>query len=253
MTCLKLGGHSPMKEAGEIFMPTIDLERVIGYQFHKPYLLEMALTHKSRLQGQQDASLQDNERLEFLGDAVLALIVTEYLTESYSTLREGELSQIRARLVGGAVLAEVAARLDLGRFLRLGRGEEQTQGRQKRSLLADGLEAVIAAVYMDGGLEAARSVVLTVFKPELHDLQQVKVSEYRQDYKSQLQEWCQKEFGVLPDYHVTRETGPDHDKQFAVHVRIQENIQGQGVGPSKKVAEQKAAQQALATITDSEK
>lgn len=234
-------------------MTTTGLERVIGYQFNKPHLLEMALTHKSRLQGQQNAGIEDNERLEFLGDAVLALIVSEYLTESYSTLKEGELSQVRARLVGGTVLAEVAARLELGRFLRLGRGEEQTHGRQKRSLLADGLEAVIAAVYMDGGLGAARSVVLTMFKPELHDLQQVKVSEYRQDYKSQLQEWCQKEFGVLPDYHVTRESGPDHDKQFEVQVRIRGTIQGDGVGPSKKVAEQNAAQQALATLTDSEK
>ena len=234
-------------------MAITDLERVIGYRFHDPHLLEMALTHKSRLQGPQQAGIQDNERLEFLGDAVLALVVSEYLTEAYSTMREGELSQIRARLVGGIVLAEVAARLDLGRFLRLGRGEEQTQGRQKRSLLADGLEAVIAAVYKDGGLDAARSVVLTIFKPELHDLRQVNVSEYRQDYKSQLQEWCQKQLGVLPDYHVTRESGPDHDKQFEVQVGVQGRIQGHGIGQSKKVAEQNAAQEALAALTLSEK
>jgi len=232
----------------------IDLQRVLGYTFQNPQLLEMALTHKSCLQGQEPGEVQDNERLEFLGDAVLAMIISEYLTEAFSSLREGELSQIRARLVGGAVLAEVANRLDLGNFLRLGRGEEQTQGRQKPSLLADGLEAVIAAVYLDSGLPAARSVVLSLFQPELQSVQQVNISEYRQDYKSQLQEWCQKhEPGLLPEYQIIRELGPDHEKQFEVQVGIQGVTKGYGIGSSKKIAEQQAAQRALAAVTGSEK
>ena len=234
-------------------MSDSDLEERIRYRFRNPQLLERALTHKSHLQGTKDADLQDNERLEFLGDAVLSLIVSEYLTEAYVTLREGELSQIRARLVGGTVLAEVATRLELGKFLRLGRGEEQTHGREKRSLLSNGLEAVIAAVYQDGGLAAARSVVLGMFHPELQDLGQVEVSEYRQDFKSQLQEWCQKHMNLLPSYHVVQEWGPDHDKHFEVQVDIQGVSRGLGVGSSKKVAEQQAARKALMALSQTTK
>ena len=233
---------------------TNDLEKVLGYRFRDRTLLEKALTHKSWLQGQPPGGLQDNERLEFLGDAVLALVVSEHLTRVFSTLHEGELSQIRARLVGGAVLAEIATRLELGRFLRLGRGEEQTQGRQKPSLLADGLEAVIAAVYLDGGLVAVRSLVLSLFETEFQAVQRVNVSEYRQDYKSQLQEWCQRQAGgFLPEYEVVRECGPDHDKLFEVQVGYKGTIQGSGVGSTKKNAEQQAAQQALEALTQTKK
>ena len=233
-------------------MVNAKLEEMIGYRFHDPVLLERALTHKSHLQGNKGEGLQDNERLEFLGDAVLALIISEYLTESYAGLKEGELSQIRARLVGGMVLADVAMRLRLGHYLRLGRGEEQTQGRQKRSLLADGLEAVIAAVYQDGGLKAAKDVVLRIFKQEFLDLGRAEISEFRQDYKSQLQEWCQKRLNVLPDYHVIREWGPDHDKHFEVQVNIQGAQKGVGIGSTKKLAEQQAAQAALTGLSESE-
>jgi len=243
-----------MMAEGEHAMATHALERMLGYTFQDPHLLEMALTHKSRLQGQAQGVIQDNERLEFLGDAVLAVIISEYLTEAFTSLKEGDLSQIRARLVGGPVLADVATRLGLGTYLRLGRGEEQTQGRQKPSLLADALEAVIAGVYVDGGLEAARRMVLELFQPELHGLQQVNVSEFRQDYKSQLQEWCQKQGGgILPDYQVIRECGPDHEKQFEVQVGVQGVVQGCGIGPSKKIAEQQAAQQALSALSLPEK
>ena len=233
-------------------MVNAKLEELIGYRFHDPVLLERALTHKSHLQGNKGEGVQDNERLEFLGDAVLALIISEYLTESYAGLKEGELSQIRARLVGGMVLADVAMRLRLGHYLRLGRGEEQTQGRQKRSLLADGLEAVIAAVYQDGGLKAAKDVVLRIFKQEFLDLGRAEISEFRQDYKSQLQEWCQKRLNVLPDYQVIREWGPDHDKQFEVQVNIQGAQKGFGIGSTKKLAEQQAAQAALTVLSESE-
>ena len=222
-----------------------EIQQTIQYFFHHPGLLEEALTHKSHLQGKQDRLLKDNERLEFLGDAVLSLIVSEYLAQTYPVLTEGDLSQTRAYLVRQFSLAQAARRLGFGEFLRLGKGEERTQGRAKSSLLANALEAVIAAIYLDGGLNPARSFVLKALQEDLLVLEQTNQCASRQDYKSQLQEWCQRNFSEIPEYQLTKELGPDHEKVFDVEVRIKGTTQGRGTGHSKKLAEQEAAKEAL--------
>ena len=221
-----------------------ETHRRLPYHFRKPALLEEALTHRSH----EQPSTANNERLEFLGDAVLGLIVSEYLADTFPELAEGDLSQIRARLVGGSTLADAARRLSLGQMLRLGRGEERTKGRNKGSLLANALEAVIGAVYMDGGMAAARTFTLGVLEAQLQELHQEDLSAFRQDYKSQLQEWCQRHAQALPVYTVIEESGPDHQKTFEVTVEIEQQCQGSGKGCSKKTAEQEAAKQALAQL-----
>ncbi len=220
-------------------------QRLLRYHFHKPGLLEEALTHRSHFQGTPSTTDKQNERLEFLGDAVLGLIVSEYVAETFPELAEGELSQIRARLVGRTTLADAARRLGLGQFLRLGRGEECTKGREKSSLLANALEAVIAAIYLDGGVVAARTFALQVLEIQLGELHQDDLAAFRQDYKSQLQEWCQRHVRVLPVYTVIEASGPDHQKTFAVTVEIEQKWYGSGRGCSKKIAEQQAAKQAV--------
>ena len=218
---------------------------LLPYQFRELAFLEEALTHRSHLQENPASVDKQNERLEFLGDAVLGLIVSEYLVETFPELAEGDLSQVRARLVGRPTLADAARRLRLGHMLRLGRGEERTKGRDKASLLANALEAVIGAVYMDGGLTAARTFTLQVLDAQLKALHQDDLAVFRRDYKSQLQEWCQRHVHVLPVYTVTEESGPDHQKTFEVTVEIEQQCRGSGKGHSKKVAEQQAAKQAL--------
>lgn len=218
-----------------------EAHRRLPYHFRDPALLEEALTHRSHGQ----PSTANNERLEFLGDAVLGLIVSEYLAATFPELAEGELSQIRARLVERVTLADAARRLGLGQMLRLGRGEERTKGRDKASLLANALEAVIGAVYVDGGMEVARTFTLQVLEAQLKELHQEDLAAFRQDYKSQLQEWCQRHVQALPVYTVIEESGPDHQKTFEVTVEIEQQWQGSGKGRSKKIAEQEAAKQAL--------
>ena len=222
-----------------------EAHRRLPYHFREPALLEEALTHRSHVQEKPSTADKQNERLEFLGDAVLGLIVSEYLAETFPELAEGDLSQIRARLVGRATLADAARRLSLGRMLRLGRGEERTKGRDKTSLLANALEAVIGAVYLDGGMTAARTFTLQVLEPQLKELREDDLTAFRQDYKSQLQEWCQRYVQALPVYHVIEESGPDHQKTFEVTVAIEQQCRGSGKGRSKKIAEQEAAKQAL--------
>ncbi len=219
-----------------------EAHRQLPYHFRQRALLEEALTHRSHERPEPAAN---NERLEFLGDAVLGLIVSEYLAETFPELAEGELSQIRARLVGRVTLADASRRLGLGQMLRLGRGEERTKGRDKVSLLANALEAVIGAVYVDGGMAAARTFTLQALETQLKTLHQEDVATFRQDYKSQLQEWCQRHVQVLPVYKVIDESGPDHQKAFEVTVEIEQQCQGSGKGHSKKIAEQEAAKQAL--------
>lgn len=225
-----------------------DAQELIRYVFKEPGFLEEALTHKSHLQGKQDQPVKDNERLEFLGDAVLGLIISEYLAQTYSHLTEGQLSQTRAQLVRQSSLAHAARRMKLGECLRLGRGEERTQGRGKSSLLANALEAVIAAIYLDGGLTPARTFVLKALDDKLAALNHVTIPASRQDYKSQLQEWCQQQFSTIPEYRLINESGPDHQKVFEVEVSIQGTIQGRGVGYNKKSAEQEAARKAYKKV-----
>ncbi len=236
----------------ESFTPDwAELETALQHVFHDRHRLEEALTHASSLNERKGNERQggeprrDNERLEFLGDAVLDLIISEVLVERDPEATEGTLSKMRARLVSETALAQVARRLGLGRFLRLGRGEELSGGRDKSSLLADAFEAVVAAVYHDGGYDAARRSVLTVLEPELTV---ESASGGGLDYKTQLQEYCQQLFGQLPVYRVTRESGPDHRKVFHVALMINGRCYGEGTGKSKKEAEQQAAKEALERV-----
>jgi ribonuclease-3 len=227
-------------------VPLEEAQQAIGYTFRNPQLLDEALTHASYVHEVKNRQVHDNERLEFLGDAVLALLMSEYLLSVQPELSEGTLSKLRARLVSATTLACVARRLGLGRLIRVGRGEERTQGREKGSILADTLEAVLAAIYRDGGVEAARRFVLNAFAPELEEIQhQGPGVASTGDYKTSLQEWCQQRFGAVPQYVTTKESGPDHRKRFEVHVLVRGEVLGRGTGWSKKEAEQTAAQDAL--------
>ncbi|HMS85644.1 MAG TPA: ribonuclease III [Nitrospira sp.] len=220
----------------------------LKYRFTDDNLLEEALTHKSYVNERRDSGRTHNERLEFLGDAVLSLIISDYLARRYPELSEGALSKLKAKLVSETPLANAARRLDLGRYLRLGRGEERSKGREKTSLLADALEAVIAAVYLDGGFEASRDFTVDVLAEELHRLDVLQEQPGGDDYKTRFQEWCQKRHELLPQYLVVRETGPDHEKVFEVEVHVNHQVVGVGRGNSKKEAEQEAAQRALEQI-----
>jgi ribonuclease-3 len=215
------------------------------YRFNDADLLDEALTHKSYVNERKSSRRRHNERLEFLGDAVLSLIVSDYLATQYPELSEGALSKLKAKLVSEPSLAAAARRLDLGARLRLGRGEELSKGREKASLLADGLEAVIAAVYLDGGLDAGRTFTLDALSEELGRIESLQTKPGGDDYKTRFQEWCQQRHESLPRYVTVRETGPDHQKLFRVEVSVGDLIAGCGQGHSKKEAEQAAAKEAL--------
>lgn len=216
------------------------LERQIGYVFHNQTWLAQALIHSSFSHETPQAG-PSNERLEFLGDAVLNLIISDALVTRYPEAPEGDLSRLRASLVNAGHLAGLARRLNLGASLRLGRGEEQQAGRSKPSVLADALEAVIGAVYVDGGYDAARQVVLELFQGSL-DAAGCEV--FSQDYKTTLQECVQKWFKVSPEYRLLEESGPPHARKFVVEVWVAGTSLGRGQGRSKKQASQHAAQQA---------
>jgi ribonuclease-3 len=224
------------------------LQSSLGYRFQARALLEEALTHSSHVNEQKSASAQHNERLEFLGDAVLSLVMSEYLASALPQSSEGALSKLKAQLVSEATLALVARRLELGEHLKLGRGEDRSKGREKDSLLADALEAVLAAVHLDGGFEASRMVTRRIFAEELTHIAAQQDQPGAGDYKTQLQEWCQKRHDTLPRYVTVRETGPDHQKLFEVELSIQGEVVGIGSGRSKKEAEQQAAKQALRQV-----
>lgn len=221
-----------------------ELESVLGHVFREPRQLLQALTHSSRIpERAADDSPGDNEKLEFLGDAVLELLVSEELVRTFPDWSEGQLSKSRARLVNATSLCVAAQRLGLGNHLRLGRGEEKTGGRTKPALLADAYEAVVAAIYLDAGLDAARrfvqrSLVEGAIAAEAEALG-------RTDHKSALQELLQARSMTPGSYHVVEEAGPDHEKTFRVEVRIAGEITAAGIGKTKKEAEQAAAVAAL--------
>lgn len=230
---------------------TPELEAVLGHRFTQPELLLQALTHSScRAEGAPGDEAADNERLEFLGDAVLSLIASEYLLQSFPDWKEGRLSMGRAALVNAASLCAAARRLGLGQHLRLGRGEEKTGGREKPALLADAYEAVIAAIFLDAGLRPARAFVKrTLLDPAALELAG-KLSQ--QDHKSALQELLQRR-GISPaEYRVESESGPDHRKTFVVEVSVGGKALASGTGASKKEAEQAAAQAALEQLASEE-
>jgi ribonuclease-3 len=226
------------------FTEIAELESILGHQFRDPQLLLQALMHSSRIpERAAEEPAESNEKLEFLGDAVLELVVSEELVREFPDWSEGQLSKSRARLVNATAISLSAQRLGIGKYLRLGRGEEKTGGRNKPALLADAYEALIAAVYLDGGLEAARGFVRrTLVEGEIAgEAERVGHT----DHKSALQEFLQSR-GMSPGaYHVIAETGPDHQKTFRVEVRIAGQVSAMGCGRTKKEAEQSAAIAAL--------
>ncbi len=224
-----------------------ELEETLGYTFNNPQLLECALTHRSFAAEHSDIS-EDNERLEFLGDAVLELVMTRLLFDLYgNAYSEGDLTRMRAFLVNEAQLAKQAEGIGLGHYIRLGKGEERSGGRRKKSILADTFEAVMGAIYLDGGLEPCFSFVKRLFNQVLSEITDHFLIE---DYKSALQELTQARFHVVPTYRVERISGPDHNRTFEVAIILDGKVLARGEGSSKKKAEQDAAKEALKKLKD---
>ena len=223
------------------------LQAAVGYRFRDRGLLEHAMTHTSRANEDVSGGVVDNESLEFLGDAVLGFVVADLLYREFPEGDEGEKSKMKAMLVSTATLARVAERLGLGDHLLLGRGEEKTGGRRKQALLADGCEALIAAMYLDGGIEQARAFIVRELGSFIDELRRDGVS--AQDYKSALQELVQGRNRPLPEYRVVGAIGPDHRKLFDVEVLVAGESLARATGPSKKEAEQEAARLALSRLT----
>jgi len=215
------------------------LETTLDHRFANPDHLAVSLTHRSAGEG------SNNEKLEFLGDAVLSLAMSDLLMARFPEAREGDLSKIRASLVNAEVLARKARELGLGRWLRLGKGEERSGGREKLSILAAAYEAVLGAVYLDAGYETARDTVEAHFAADLGEHQTVGL----RDYKTELQELTQRLFRETPAYTLVEESGPDHEKRFVSEIAIGGCPLGRGVGRSKKTAEQAAAMEALRGLT----
>ncbi|HOJ51553.1 MAG TPA: ribonuclease III [Syntrophales bacterium] len=218
------------------------VEEALGYAFENIKLLDQALTHRSFSGGKGGDPRVDNERLEFLGDAALNLIISDLLTRMFPEDSEGLLSRKRAACVNELALARLATHFNLGHALLLGKGEETTGGRTKTSLLANTMEAVIAAIYLDGGYQAAYDFVARCFQPALEGQRDDLLFE---DYKSSIQEWCQARFRCTPKYLTVSESGPDHDRTYVVHLKIQDKFVSEGQGKSRKEAEKDAARKAL--------
>ena len=217
-----------------------ELEKAIGYQFRNITLLQNALSHSSYANERWHDSLKSNERLEFLGDSILGMVTAEYLYRNFPNRPEGDLTRMRADMVCEQSLAVIANKLGLGQYLRLGHGEEQGGGRTRPSILADAVESVIAACYLDGGMDAAvqiiqKFILVNVPVTRLHNA----------DYKTALQELVQQKKNQLLSYNLVGESGPDHDKQFRVELTLNGEVVGVGSGSSKKRAEQAAAHDAM--------
>ena len=221
------------------------LEQKLNYQFHNPELLSEALNHSSYANEHRSTHLNSNERLEFLGDAVLGFVSAEFLFAQHPDLPEGDLTRIRAALVCEQSLYEVAQKMQLGRYLKLGRGEETGGGRTRTSILADATEAVFAAVFLDGGVAEASALIHRVL---LEAEKEEAVEERRKDYKTALQELVQRQANQELTYHMAGEQGPDHNKTFVAEVLLNGELIGAGEGHSKKEAEQAAAASALETL-----
>lgn len=220
------------------------MEKAVGYRFRSSALLEEALTHPSSANESPDKRA-DNQRLEFFGDAILDFLVSHLLFTRFPGAREGELTRMRAALVDETNLARVAATLQLGAYLSLGKGEEKSGGREKRSILADACEALLAAVYLDGGIVAARKVVMRHFGGSAI---LASAGELARDYKTELQEFAQLRLATAPGYELVAAAGPDHDRSYLVRVLLNGAPAGEGRGGSKKEAQQAAAREALAGL-----
>lgn len=227
-----------------------ELENNLNVQFKDYSLLARALTHRSFLNEHPDEALEDNERLEFLGDAVLDFIVGAHLYHRFPEMDEGELTSLRAALVRARTLAGFARQLEIGRFLLLGYGEAENGGRERTPLLCASFEAVIGAIYLDQGLPPVKSLVEQLINPALAEIM---AESLHKDAKSEFQVWAQAKYNITPHYEVINTSGPDHAKQFTVQVLLEKDIWGEGTGRSKQVAAQAAAKVAMAkaeTIED---
>jgi ribonuclease-3 len=225
------------------------LQEAMGVKFSDESLLRQALVHRSYLNENPDFGLPSNERLEFLGDALLDFIVGECLYLQYPEMDEGKLTNLRAALINAGTLARLARTVDLGSYVYLSRGEEERGGRGRVGLLSDVFEALVAAIYLDGGLEPTADFVIELVAPEAARIVEGGLD---RDFKSRLQEWTQRELAVTPVYRTVLEQGPDHAKEFTVEVLINDEVHGLGLGRSKQAAEQEAAREALASVYNSE-
>jgi ribonuclease-3 len=222
-----------------------ELSSTIGYSFKDQELLFEALRHPSYVYEMDSQGISDNQRLEFLGDAVINLVVSHMLMESFPEIKEGDLSKCRASLVSENGLHSIAQKVKLGDYIFLGKGEELTNGRKKSSILSDAIEALIGAIYLDGGFDSALKVAASLFSPFMDEID---LNKSINDFKTELQEHAQEVFRLTPEYRLEKETGPDHDKTFYAAVYLGKKAMGRGNGKSKKEAEQKAAQEALAWV-----
>jgi ribonuclease-3 len=229
------------------------LERTIGYRFRDRGLLEHALTHRSRVHEDASGGVIDNESLEFLGDSILGFIIADMLFREFPQHNEGQKSKLKASIVSAASLARLGDRISLGSYLILGRGEEKTGGRRKHALIADSYEALIAAIYLDGGLEPARGFVERQFAELIVEARRTGAeAAFTADYKSALQEWLQSRDRGLPSYRLAAEIGPAHKRRFEVEVLVEGHPLARADGSSKKEAAQAAAKAALAILNQSQ-
>ena len=244
-----IAGHLDEAAAAEVrrISETLGpLEDRIDYRFRDLGLLEHALTHRSRAHEDASGGVIDNESMEFLGDAVLGFVISDLLFTRFPTHTEGYKSKVKAGIVSSASLARLAEEIGLGQYVLLGRGEEKTGGRQKQAILADSFEALIAAVYLDGGIEAARTFILSLFAPLVISAgDRAAEASFTEDWKSAFQEWAQANGRGLPHYRLASVEGPDHRKRFDVEVLIGGEVVARASGKSKKEAEQQAAKAAV--------
>ncbi|MDY0093876.1 MAG: ribonuclease III [Candidatus Vecturithrix sp.] len=217
----------------------------LGYRFQNYTLLRQALTHRSFVNETGDPEIEDNEKFEFLGDSVLGLVISDFLFQNFPRFREGDLSRVKSHVVSEPFLAEIARQLDLGTFLLLGKGEAASGGHEKNSLLSNCYEAIVASIYLDGGIEAAWKFLLSCFQERIEILIE---QQHILDHKSLLQEHSQEMFNCTPVYRLRQITGPDHDKTFEVELLIKREVFSMGSGKNKKEAEQAAAKEALAKL-----
>ncbi len=247
-----IAGHLDEAAAAEVrrLSETLGpLEARIGYHFQDLGLLEHALTHRSRAHEDASGGVIDNESLEFLGDAVLGFVIADMLFQRFPTHSEGYKSKVKASIVSSTSLMRLADQIDLGRYVLLGRGEEKTGGRRKHAILADSFEALLASIYLDGGVDAARAFIVSQFGPLLVAAgDQAAEAAFTEDWKSALQEWLQAAGLGLPSYRLASVEGPDHRKRFDVEVLVGGTPRGRAAGRSKKDAEQHAARAALAAL-----
>jgi ribonuclease III len=223
-----------------------EIEGRLGYIFEDKELLTEALTHRSFYYENSDTSTAHNERLEFLGDSVLGLVIVEFLFLSDKNLTESVMAKIKSYLVKEAVLSEIAGSLSLGKYLRLGKGEEATGGRAKKSLLSDTIEAVLGAIYLEGGYQKAQEVVLRLFREKIDTIMRTTVFA---DYKTELQEKTQLLFSTLPEYRLIKQEGEEHKKVFTIEVYVDGKKLGSGTGKSKKEAQTFAAKEAISKLS----